>query len=70
VSSQRSVGQGRSVTYVTHQLGHARLTLGTYGHVIDEPDDAPRVSAEDAIQAAREDACASGVSSTRHADER
>jgi integrase len=50
--------EGRSVTYVARQLGHdARLTLGTYGHVIDELDDAPRVSAEDAIQAARWASC-------------
>jgi integrase len=63
--------EGRSVTYVARQLGHdARLTLGTYGHVIDELDDAPRVSAEDAIQAARKGSCVSGVSSTRDADER
>jgi len=32
--------EGRSVIYVARQLGHgARLTLGTYGHVIDELDD-------------------------------
>lgn len=46
--------EGRSVIYVARQLGHsARYTLGTYGHVIDELDDQPRVSAEDAIRAAR-----------------
>ena len=40
--------------YVARQLGHdAALTLGTYGHVIDELDDAPRIGAEDAIRAAR-----------------
>jgi integrase len=62
--------EGRSVTYVARQLGHdARLTLGTYGHVIDELDDAPRVSAEDAIEAARRAACVSGVSSPPAADE-
>jgi hypothetical protein len=42
------------VIYVARQLGHgAQLTLGTYGHVIDELDDSPNVSAEDAIRAAR-----------------
>jgi integrase len=46
--------EGRSVIYVARQLGHgADLTMKTYGHVIDELEDAPRVSAEDAIQAAR-----------------
>lgn len=46
--------EGRSVIYVARQLGHnARYTLGTYGHVIDELDGQPRISAEDAIRAAR-----------------
>ena len=46
--------EGRSVVYVAKQLGHgAQLTLGKYGHVIDELEDAPRVSAEDVIRAAR-----------------
>ena len=46
--------EGRSVIYVARQLGHdARLTLSRYGHVIDELDDQPRLSAEDAIRAAR-----------------
>ncbi|MDA8067528.1 MAG: site-specific integrase, partial [Actinomycetota bacterium] len=46
--------EGRSVHYVGKQLGHgARLTLDTYGHVIDELDDAPRLSAVDAIVRAR-----------------
>jgi integrase len=45
--------EGRSVVYVARQLGHdARLTLTAYGHVIDELDELPRVSAEDAIRAA------------------
>ncbi|MGZ6268902.1 MAG: hypothetical protein ACXWNR_10140 [Candidatus Limnocylindrales bacterium] len=36
------------------QLGHsARLTLDTYGHVMDELDDAPRLAAVDAIMQAR-----------------
>ena len=46
--------EGRSVIYAARQLGHnARYTLGTYGHVIDELDDQPQLSAEDAIAAAR-----------------
>ena len=49
--------------YVSRQMGHdARLTLSTYGHVIDELDDAPRIAAEDAIPAARAAACVTGVS--------
>lgn len=48
--------EGRSVHYVARQLGHgAELTLGTYGHVMDELDEAPRLGAEKAIQQARED---------------
>jgi hypothetical protein len=41
------------VIYVARQLGHdARVTLGTYGHVIDELD-APHIDAEQAIADAR-----------------
>ena len=48
--------------YVARQLGHdAKLTLSTYGHVIDELEDAPRVPAEDAIWAARRGPCGTGV---------
>jgi integrase len=55
--------EGRSVVYVARQLGHdARVTLTTYGHVIDELEDAPQVSAEDAIFAARRLSCVRGVS--------
>lgn len=55
--SRCSMHEGRSVIYVARQLGHdATLTLKTYGHVIDELDDQPQVSAEDAIRAARENA--------------
>jgi hypothetical protein len=51
------------VIYVARQLGHdARLTLGTYGHVIDELDEAPRIAAEDAIRVARDTRCVRGVS--------
>lgn len=46
--------EGRSVIYVARQLGHgAELTMRTYGHVIDELEDAPRLPAEEAIQLAR-----------------
>jgi integrase len=46
--------EGRSVIYVARQLGHdARLTLSTYGHVIDELEDLPRIDAETAIAQAR-----------------
>jgi integrase len=46
--------EGRSVIYVARQLGHsAALTMRTYGHVIEELDDAPRITAEDAIRDAR-----------------
>jgi integrase len=46
--------EGRSVIYVARQLGHdARLTLTTYGHVIDELDEQPSLSADAAIAAAR-----------------
>ena len=55
--------EGRSVVYVARQLGHdARLTLTTYGHVIDELEDEPRVAAEDAIRAARQGSCVPGAS--------
>jgi integrase len=55
--------EGRSVMYVARQLGHdARLTLSTYGHVIDELDDSPQIPAEDAIRAARRGSCVTGVS--------
>ena len=46
--------EGRSVIYVARQLGHdARLTLSTYGHVIDELEHVPRIDAEAAIAEAR-----------------
>ena len=48
--------EGRSVIYVARQLGHgANLTMGTYGHVIDELEEAPNLPAEDAIRRAREE---------------
>ena len=46
--------EGRSVIHVSRQLGHsAAVCMRVYGHVIEELDDAPRISAEDAILAAR-----------------
>jgi integrase len=52
------IHEGRSVMYVARQLGHdARLTLTTYGHVIGELDEEPRLAAEDAIRAARLSKC-------------
>ena len=54
--------EGRSVMYLARQMGHdARLTLSTYGHVIDELEDAPKLPAEDAIGEARQTRCVSGV---------
>jgi integrase len=48
------LAEGRSVHYVARQLGHApSMTLDTYGHVVDEFEDAPRVDAEAEIRAAR-----------------
>jgi hypothetical protein len=42
------------VIYVARQLGHdARLTLTTYGHVMDEFEDSPRLDAHTAIADAR-----------------
>jgi integrase len=46
--------EGRDVIYVARQLGHgAELTLRTYGHVIEELEDSPQLSAEEAINLAR-----------------
>jgi hypothetical protein len=46
--------EGRSVIYVARQLGHdARLTLSTYGRVMDEFEDIPRLDAQTAIADAR-----------------
>ena len=45
--------EGRSVIYVARQLGHgAQLTMRTYGHVVEDLEDQPRMPAEDAILAA------------------
>jgi integrase len=49
--------EGRSVVYVARQLGHSvAVCMKTYAHVIEELDDAPRISAEDAIAEARANA--------------
>ena len=46
--------EGASVIKVARQLGHdARLTLSTYGHVIDELEGQPHLDAQLAIDAAR-----------------
>ena len=46
--------EGRSVIYVARQLGHdGRLTLSTYGHVMDGFDDTLRLDAQTAIAEAR-----------------
>ena len=51
------LAEGRSVIEVARQLGHgANLTLGTYGHVIDELAGADRADAEAVIMAARREA--------------
>jgi hypothetical protein len=42
------------VIYVARQLGHgADMTMSVYGHVVEELEDTPRISAEEAIKAAR-----------------
>ncbi|MDQ1464193.1 MAG: hypothetical protein QOC73_1134 [Actinomycetota bacterium] len=49
--------------YVARQLGHgAGLTMSTYGHVIDELEDAPNLDAESAIRHARSPGVPRGVS--------
>jgi len=46
--------EGRSAVYVTRQLGHSTaVCMRAYSHVIEELDDAPRITAEDAILKAR-----------------
>ena len=46
--------EGRSLVYIARQLGHSvSVCAETYQHVMDELEDAPRISAEDAIRAAR-----------------
>jgi integrase len=51
--------EGRSVVYIARQLGQSTaVCMRTYGHVIEELDNAPRIAAEEAILAAR---CGSDV---------
>lgn len=48
------LAEGRTIHYVAKQLGHSpALTLGTYGHVLDEFEDAERIDAEAEIEQAR-----------------
>jgi integrase len=48
------LAEGRTVHYVAGQLGHgAEQTLRTYGHVIAEYEDRPRIDAEMEIRLAR-----------------
>jgi hypothetical protein len=54
------------VIYVARQLGHdARLTLSTYGHGMDEFEDAPRLDAHTAITNARSEPIDGAESSAR-----
>jgi len=54
--------EGRDVIYVARQLGHgAELTLGTYGHVIEELEDSPQLPADEAIRQARDRVHGDGV---------
>ena len=48
------IREGREITEIARQAGDApSMTLDTYGHVIEEMRGAERVTAEDAIRAAR-----------------
>jgi integrase len=61
--------EGASVIKVARQLGHdARLTLSTYGHVIDELEGQPHLDAEAAILVAREAITAADASADVAAD--
>lgn len=56
------LAEGRTVHYVAAQLGHGPdMTLGTYGHVVAEFEDAPRVDPETEIGKARGEACSARV---------
>jgi integrase len=55
--------EGRSLIYVARQLGHgADVTARCYGHIIDELEEAPRLSAEEAIRTARKQVSVRSVS--------
>jgi integrase len=59
----------RSPHYVAKQLGHnASMTISTYGHVVEDFEDQPRVDPEATIWAAREAACAFPVRSADTAE--
>jgi hypothetical protein len=55
----------RALARLEGRLHFTELTLGTYGHVIDELEDAPRVPAEEAIRAARSISCVTGCHGAR-----
>jgi integrase len=60
------LADGRTLHYVAAQLGHSpEMTLRTYGHVIAECEDAPRVDAEAEIRRARAQRCESRFSGSR-----
>jgi integrase len=47
--------EGRSGPYIADQLGHGlEVSQSTYQHILRELEDQPRISAEDALRAARE----------------
>ncbi len=61
--------EGRSVVYVARQVGHSTaVCMRTYGHVIEELEDAPRITAEDAIRVARVAASVRQVTAEWHTD--
>lgn len=56
------LAEGRTVHYVAGQLGHSpELTLRTYGHVVAEFEEAPRIDVDEEIARARGLACTSSV---------
>ena len=63
------IAEGLSVVEVARQAGHApTMTLGTYAHVMADLDGSDRVSAEDAIRAAREAEVSGKCPSRRRAE--
>ncbi|MCK9249003.1 MAG: site-specific integrase [Solirubrobacteraceae bacterium] len=64
------LAEGRSVHYVARQLGHGpELTLRTYGHVMDEFEDAATIDADAEIRKARAAEGVLRVSSATAAEE-
>lgn len=48
--------EGHDVIFAARQLRHgAELTLRTYGHVIEELEDSPQLTAEEGLRRAREE---------------